>query len=151
MEIIIILFIFAVFICLHEAFKAFKAIKIPTNEYKNSPKEARAHAWASIFLSIIFCMITIALIKNYDPSAQEQKPGIDFQACVDVTKKILQYPSSAEFNISTGSKYKILEDGSMIVLIDFTALNGFGNHLPQRAMCVYSINGEIIVNQIEKR
>lgn len=56
--------------------------------------------------------------------------------CQAATRRSAKFPSSVSFS-TFGAAAQTRNDGTVVVRLDFEAKNGFGNLLPQRAICLY--------------
>lgn len=69
--------------------------------------------------------------------------------CQASTRQSAKFPSSVSFS-TFGGAAQTKNDGTIEVRLDFEAKNGFGNLLPQKAICIYPPNGPRTVS-IEDR
>ncbi|WP_129241226.1 hypothetical protein [Achromobacter veterisilvae] len=91
--------------------------------------------------------------QSTDNATPEVKPVISendaMASCQARTRAAAKFPSSVNFSVF-GAAVQTLNDGAVLVRLDFEAKNGFGNVLPQRALCKFLPSGESLFS-IEDR
>ncbi|MGB3810822.1 MAG: hypothetical protein WA943_12060 [Parvibaculum sp.] len=82
-----------------------------------------------------------APVQSEETKMRALPDRVAIERCETALKASLKFPSS--YNAVWGGKgvYRAPTTGKVVATIDFTAKNGFGNEIPQRAQCFFSSAG----------
>lgn len=61
--------------------------------------------------------------------------------CKDAVKTQLRYPAGAEFGMLSNAFHQDKTTGNIRVVVDFKAMNGLGNLVPQQGVCIFPTDG----------
>jgi len=120
------------------------AMKKPTS-LADRRKQGRLKVIGFLGLVIVAGVVTSISGKPQSAdTASTVKAGLSendaMASCQSQTRSAAKFPSSVKFNVFGGA-VQTLADGAVLVRLDFEAKNGFGNVLPQRAICKYPATG----------
>lgn len=79
-------------------------------------------------------------------TAPQSEKSVSVSAAIEACKKSvrarLKFPSEASFSIFNTATETFKTNGNVRVTLDFKAMNGLGNKLPQRAICLFTPDGK---------
>ncbi|EHK65269.1 hypothetical protein KYC_17282 [Achromobacter arsenitoxydans SY8] len=104
-------------------------------------KQTQRKFIAGLALAVVAAAIaTMAGNNKADKAPTGPTPALSENAamadCQAATRQSAKFPSSVSFG-TFGGAAQTRNDATVVVRLDFEAKNGFGNLLPQRAICVY--------------
>ncbi|WP_258129211.1 hypothetical protein [Achromobacter anxifer] len=120
-------------------------MKAPTS-LADRRKQAQRKFIAGMAVAIVAAVIATMATKNSKTTPTPAGPRAalsenDAMAdCQVSTRQGAKFPSSVSFS-TFGGAAQTRSDGTVVVRLDFEAKNGFGNLLPQRAICTYPPSG----------
>ena len=107
-------------------------------------KQARLKTVGFLALVVVAGAVTIMSGKPHPATTPGVKAALTendaMASCQSQTRSAAKFPSSVKFNVFGGA-VQTLDDGAVLVRLDFEAKNGFGNVLPQRAICKFPPTG----------
>lgn len=80
-------------------------------------------------------------VQSEETKMRALPDNIAIERCEIALKSSLKFPSSYDPDWGGKGVYRAPTTGNVVVTIDFTAKNGFGNEIPQRAQCFFNSTG----------
>jgi len=92
--------------------------------------------------NIHFTLADVKSSKKFsNPMDSAVSQDVALQVCRDSVRRSAKFPSSVDFDF-LGSAAETYSDGTTVAQLDFEAKNGFGNLIPQRAICRFPVTGD---------
>lgn len=115
-----------------------------------------AMVFTLMVISIVSVEVSLPPDRPESASSQSAPAAADpsvaaTSACVDALRNNSKFPSSFDFSPFTDPpQTQLMNDGSYLVRVDFSAKNGFGNTLPQAGHCTVK-DGAVINIEVDPR
>lgn len=119
----------------------------PSLEGLNMSKKNSLGPISSVIIAITVLSLFLYMCSGKKSSGETKEDMLAIDLCVNMIKTEAKYPSSVDFSYLS-SKVHHVSENTVVVVVPFSAKNGFGNKIEQKAQCIFGPKGVSEINII---